>query len=496
MSKKIRTLLLLMPLLLLLKACGTTDTVTVVADAPRSGVTERDTLDDDDEHFQHLRIGIIDPVTNFDPLFADNLSTMRVISLIYDGLFTLNREGEPDASLVSEIEISENGREYLFKLKPDLYYHDSRAFMAGVGRRLHANDIKWAFERTAHSNVPQYASALLMNVEGYRNYFLEQREVFDRSKRVLEGVSGIEVIDRETIRFRLNREDPDFLKKLSSPYLSVYPREGVERGELGLKSTPVGTGHYQFRSAEEGTIILSLNGSENANNRSARPEVNRIDFIHASNEGELFQKFNRHEIDWIPELGPQISNQVISSDESLVSAYHNQFTLVKQEAQRLTSIFLNKNSTAQTEWLAKRLSEAGIDEIDIHGSISVDPDGLPALETEETDLQPDSEYFISFTDNLTARYALSIMNSQLLEPDASLAFFDIRISTPETSFFTSVSDSFHHSYQSKPDIPWLTIFTPIFGLNHTYIRGIEPTMVPWKIHIEPIRVQDSERRES
>lgn len=496
MSYKINTLLFLTSVFLLLKACGPTDTVTVVPDAPRSGVTERDTLDDNDEDFQHLRVGVIDPVSNFDPLFADNLSTMRVISLIYEGLFTLNREGEAEASLVSEVEISENGLEYLFKLKPDIHYHDSRAFMAGVGRRLHANDIKWAFERTAHSNVPQHASSLLMNVEGYRNYFLEQREVYDRSKRVLDGVSGFEVIDRETIRFRLERADPDFLKNLSSPYLSVYPREGVERGELGLKSTPVGTGHYQFRSAEEGTIILSLNGSENAENRSGRPEVNRIDFIHASNEGELFQKFNRDEIDWIPELGPQISKQVISSDESLINSYQNQFTLVKQESQRRTSIFINKNSTAQTEWLANRLTRLDIEEIDIHGSISVDPDGLSALETEETDPQPDSEYFISFTDNLTARYALSIINSQLMEPDASLAFFDIRISTPETSIFTSVSDSFHHSFESKPHTPWLTIFTPIFGLNHTYIRGIEPTMVPWKIHVEPIRVQDTERRDS
>jgi ABC-type transport system substrate-binding protein len=496
MSKNIRLLFILIPALLLLKACGTSDTVTVVPDAPRPGVAKQDTLDDDDEDFQHLRIGVIDPVTNLDPLFADNLSTMRVISLIYEGLFTLNPEGEAEAQLVREIEVSDDGREYLFKIKTNIFYHDSRAFIAGVGRRLHANDIKWAFERTAHSNIPPHASALLMNVEGYRNYFLEQREVYDRSKRVLEGVSGIEVIDRETIRFLLNREDPDFLKKLSSPYLTVYPREGVERADMGLRSAPVGTGHYQFISAEEGRIMLSLNSSENAENRSGKPNVNRIDFIHASNESELFQKFNRHEIDWIPELGPQISRQVVSSDDSLVAAYRNQFTLVNQEPYRRTSIFINKNSTAQTEWLANRLTGLAVEEIDFHGTILVVPEGLPALETEESDSQPDSEYFISFTDNLTARYALSIINSQLLEPDASLAFFDIRISTPETSFFTSVSDSFHHSYHSKPDAPWLTIFTPIFGLNHTYIRGIEPTMVPWKIHVEPIRVQDSERRES
>ena len=206
MPYKIYPLLALLTVYLFLSGCGTSDTVIVVPDAPRTGIDDRDTIEAVTDDFQQLRIGITEPVTNFDPLFADNLSTMRVLSLIYDGLFSLDRQGEPEPVIAIEVEISEDGLEYLITINKDLYFHDSTVFTAGVGRRLHANDIKWAFERTAHADVPQYASSLLMNVTGYRNYFLEQRQIYDRTKRVLDDVSGIVVIDQETISISLNEK--------------------------------------------------------------------------------------------------------------------------------------------------------------------------------------------------------------------------------------------------------------------------------------------------
>ena len=490
MPYKIYPLLALLTVYLFLSGCGTSDTVIVVPDAPRTGIDDRDTIEAVTDDFQQLRIGITEPVTNFDPLFADNLSTMRVLSLIYDGLFSLDRQGEPEPVIAIEVEISEDGLEYLITINKDLYFHDSTVFTAGVGRRLHANDIKWAFERTAHADVPQYASSLLMNVTGYRNYFLEQRQIYDRTKRVLDDVSGIVVIDQETISISLNEKDPDFLKKLASPYLFIYPQEAESRSDRGLSLNPVGTGLYEFRSVSDGTIVLVLNSSENNNIRSAQPDVNRMDFIYLSSESELFQKFNRNEVDWIPELGPQISRQVVSENGSLNAPYREEFTLINQNTYRITSLFLNKNSTIQIDWLSEKLRQAETIDFDLNASFTFNPDGL--IEPEVTDTEPDSEYFISFTDNPTARFILSTINSEIVQPDSRLAFFDIRITTPETSIYSTLSDSFHYDFIRISELPWLQINTPINALHKKYLDGIQPNMVPWKIFIESVRVQDKE----
>jgi ABC-type transport system substrate-binding protein len=490
MPHRIKTLLTLIILFLFIYGCGTSDSVTVVPDAPRTGTADRDTTDVISDDFQQLRIGITEPVTNFDPLFADNLSTMRVLSLIYEGLYSLDRNGEPVPAIAREIEISEDGLEYLITINRDLYFHDSRVFTAGVGRRIHANDIKWAFERTARADVPKYASSLLMNVTGYRNYFLEQRQIYDRTKRVLDDVGGIEVIDPETISIRLNQADPDFLKKLASPYLFIYPQEAESRSDHGLFSNPVGTGLYEFRSGSDGTIVLILNSSENNNSRSVQPAINRIDFIYLSNESELFQKFNRNQIDWIPELGPQISRQVVSENGLLNASYREEFTLINQNTYRITSLFLNKNSTIQIEWLSDKLNQVESIDFDLNASFIFNPEGL--IESVTANTEPDSEYFISFSDNPTTRFILSEINSEIIQPDARLAFFDIRITTPETSIYSALSDSFHYDFIRVSETPWLQINTPINALHKNYIDGIQPNMVPWKIFIEGVRVQDTE----
>lgn len=468
---------------LIINACGTSDTVTVVPDAPRTGAVS-DTLIDDDDPFQQLTLGLIDPVRNFDPLFADNLSTKRVLSLIYTGLFSLNSDGEPIPAIAKNFTVSDDEREYVITIDRDLFFHDSAAFVAGVGRRVHANDIKWAFERTAISTVPQYASKLLMNVVGYQSYFIEQRNEFDPSKRVIEGVSGIQVRNAETIVIRLKRPDPNFITKLASPYLFIYPREAVQRGERGLAAGPVGTGNYQFRSLENNRITLSRFDSENR----TTPVFNRIDLIHFDNEGELFQQFTRKEIDWIPETGPNTNSQIITDDLELSTSYADQFNLIVNNAFRYTTFHINEDSDSNLNWLKKQLSEVTELDIDLLGTLKREHiDVVDSLNT-----APDEEYYIRFTHNLVARSVFSQINSYFINPESSFSFLDVTVVIPETTLYTRSTDSFHkNSLDIEPY--WLSVESPILSLHHAYIRGAQTSNVPWLLFLENIQVRDSDR---
>ena len=477
-------------LLLLFSSCGTTDTVQVVDREPRSS-TRADTTDDrTTEQFKQLTVGVIDPVENFDPLFADNLSTQRVLSLIYDGLFTLDRDGDPIPAIARDVEVSDDGLEYTIKINRDLFFHDNRAFLSGVGRRIHATDIKWAFERTARANVPPTAAKLLMNIEGYESYFNEQRYLFENRKRILDGVSGIIVDNPETIRFQLVEPDSDFTKKLASPYLFIYPREGLRDGFEGIANRPVGTGAYKFQRKEQnGTITLSRDDSQRFDDRLTNPRVNRIDFVYRDRERDLFQEFAREEIDWIPEIGLSTSLLVTDADGELRSSYEGSFNATRHTGTRSTYLHFNNSADrANMKWLKHRVADADFSTFHEHAEFDINVEQIDADTTGEAD----STYFAAYTVNLFVRSILSGVSNQILAPESEINLVDIRVPTSEVAIYSGSSDSFHDTLLNNTGF-WLKITTPITALNHNDVEEIRSHNVPWKIFMEPIRVPAEER---
>jgi ABC-type transport system substrate-binding protein len=488
------SLLLLIPLIILFYGCGSSDTITVVDRGPESASGESSERPDqpNGDDFTQLRVGILEPVTNFDPLYAVNLSTLRVISLIYDGLFKLDNDGNPEPALINDYTVSDDGTQYEFKLNRDLYFHDSTVFGAGVGRRIHAEDVRWVFERTAKVDVPPTASRLLMNIVGYNNYFTEQRTVFDSSKRVLDGISGIEVINAETIRFTLKNPDEDFLKKLGSPYLSIYPSEALQNRDDDLRTSPVGTGAYILNSQNENEIVLTRNPSPRFTDRQVDYPVNRIDFIYQSSEADAFQQFARKNIDWVPELGPQIKTQVTDSSQNLVSSYQDQFELVQNSATRFTMIYLNESSERDLDYVKYRLVQLEQDQLTSPGNISFEE---PEIPTEYEPGSVPSDLYVTYTDNPFATMLFTDINNSVFRPETSLSFLDIRIPTAESVLFSRSVDSFHYPFFNTDNFEghWLTAESVIIGIYHSYIDGIEPTAVPWHLPLRGLEIDQAER---
>ncbi|TVR17403.1 MAG: ABC transporter substrate-binding protein [Balneolaceae bacterium] len=485
MKKLHHFLFALLPLAILMQACGSTsDTVTVVRDAPRA---ERAQETPQETVFNEITLGLIDPVTNFDPLFARNLSTQRVLSLIYEGLFKLNNDGQPVPVLAKEVDISDDGLTYTITINRERLYHDSRVFTAGLGRRVHASDVKWAFERTARASVPPRAAELLINVRGFENYFLEQRNVYDIDNRVLNEVRGIQVVNAETVRFQLNEPDNNFLKKLASPNLFIYPREAINNNPDGIAKNPVGTGPYRLNQVEDEGRVILVRHSNNTNDPNL-PEINRINAISFTSESDMFQRFASGDIDWIPEAGPEIKFQTLNQDYTLQSAYRDSYNAVVHDAYRINAFYLNNRSVVDQRWLRSRLSLLTPEDFRSRGTIALI---LDRFETDE-EAERREEYFLSFTDDLFATTLLTELHSLVFQPESSLVFFDIRVPTRQTSIFTSASTSFRQQFDTLPEGYWLRIDTKIVSLHNDRVSGIEPTAVPWALNIQHIRVQNGD----
>lgn len=474
----------------LLHACGTSsDTIVVVQDTPRTGASETEEIEEADaEEFMQLNIGLLDTVTNFDPLHAWNLSTKRVLGLIYQGLVTLDQNGEPMPAIAREIDISDDGLEYTFTINRDIIYHDSPAFPAGIGRRVHAADVEWAFMRAAERHFPEDAARLLMGIKGFENYFLEQRTIFDPERRVLAGITGIQVLNAETVVIELIEEDPEFLKKLSSPLLMIYPREAVLNSEQGIAARPVGSGHYRLNRIEnDGTIILSRADREQNMQPEHRPRINRIDLINAENETVLFQQFAAGEIDWIPEISPEITQQVTDQDFNIQMSYRDLYKLTPHNGVRSVSFYLHEGAAVNHEWLKSRLALLTAEDLPVAGDVTLNTD---RFEINENAI-PEENYFLVFTEDHTARMVYEALHGLLFQPESSLVFLNIQVPIRTASLYTTTSDSIHREWAFSADNEyWLRIDKKILSLYQRYVTGIEPSAVPWLLHIEHVRVQN------
>lgn len=478
--------LYLVPIFILMQACGSTSDVVVVRDAPRTGSTADTTESAESDTFRILTIGLIEPVTNLDPLFAKDLSTMRVLSAIYETLYTINADGEVQPLLAEQTDVSADSLEYTITLRENVFYHNSDAFIAGVGRELHARDVKWAFERTALQTVPPSAAKLLMNISGFRSYYLEQREVYDAGKRVLDGVTGIEVINARTLKIRLREKDPGFTGKLVSPLLSVYPSEAVRRTQPSLSARPVGTGAYSFRSADSTRIVLALNNPDNQENVL----INRIDFVHGRTEGRLFQEFARNQIDWIPELGPQIMEQILMDGE-LRELYADEYNQTVQPAARVTSLYLNTSSDFDLTNLSERIASFQDYRFSTSGESVFNEEGLSETGPDRASTADSTRYLVAYTDNPFARALFSEINREWMNPEAGLAYLNIGIPIPEASMYSRTLDSFHEAYLSDPmETAWLRFETPVYGIYHKNIVINDLPAVPWGLRIDGVEINN------
>jgi ABC-type transport system substrate-binding protein len=475
--------------------CSSTTETIVIRDQPRTVSAQPDTTIPT-ALFNQLNIGLIDSVTNFDPLFISNLSSQRVIRLIYEGLFTVNREGEPIPQLIKEYTVSEDGLTYTIELHNNRFYHDSDAFSTGIGRRLNAMDVKRSIMRSAKMTVPVTASHLFMNIRGYEPYFKEHRLEFDPAMRKLRDVEGIEVTGTFTLRIRLLAPDPDFKLKLASPFAVIYPHEALRNDEMGLFRRPVGTAAYRLNRVERpGYIILSRHQNYSPDLSEAAP-FNRIDIYTITNESELFQKFARQELDLIPEIGVQTVQSVTDSTGSIIPAYADRYRLYQGNGSREITVYLNTESDYDL-FPVKNLWDETLP--DRHFKV-------PGLQVNLNTFQPDTSegsdpiefYLTSFTQDYLSRNLLNTVSTQLFQPaESSVRFMELSVPNRNAAFYTNSSDSWHSGFITLSDHGFSLAEASFsqWAISHRYVSGYSTNDVPWWIPVTTIRINEQLRNQ-
>jgi peptide/nickel transport system substrate-binding protein len=158
----------------------------------------------------------------FDPVRGPSGMSHVVIEQVYSTLMALDPDAKPYPELAESYQVSDDGLQYTFKLRPDVTFHN--------GDELTAEDVKFSFDRLrAKDSGYSYGSQV-------------------------ETIASVDVVDKHTVTFKLSRRTGPFLVYMAFPGSSIVPKKLVESGH-DLNATPVGSGPFKFVSYEPRSAI-------------------------------------------------------------------------------------------------------------------------------------------------------------------------------------------------------------------------------------------------
>ena len=469
-----KLVLLLFPLFVLISCGKELETVTVKSDtsellnAPADSVyTEIDPAQDD---FVQIRLGEIAAIESLDPLFASSNSEWRVINLLYEGLTSLNSSGNPSPALAKSWEVNADSTQFTFHLRTTVDFHDSPAFENGSGRRFLASDVRYAFERMADINVPDFAADHFSDIQGFTAYHSEQTYVKNPDKRALDTIEGIKVRNDSTIVFFMNQPASEFLNRLAHPMASVYAKESVPANNTPIQKA-AGTGRFAFVKKEENAHLLTQNKAY----RGFTPQINRLDIVSGLSEKNLYQELAKKNLDALIELGSSTLISVADSSGQLLSSFSNTFRLNQTGVNSTYEFFYNQQSGQSTELneLLSNLDPETVLPIPALGSIStsrVDSGFVEQNNSRQLTITQTTHPFEVFLLDKFATRATSMDFSFTM--NASYAVYEyITMTTrpyPDTERFLS----------------WKS---PIYILSTTSLSGISITHEPWNISLVTVK---------
>ena len=258
-----------------------------------------------------------------------------IICAVSKGLVELDTNGELVPALADSVDIRDNGIEYDFKIRDDVYWSD--------GSKITSNDIVEFFREVI---TEEKELSALLNVYGVKDYINGNNSF---SKTV-----AISSIDDNSVKIRLNSKDDGFLIELTKPQYRVRKELLFWEDIFKNYGTIIYSGDYYISLINEKEIILNRNDSANGE------LVKKIYLIKDENEDLALASFEigvrdivmnppANQLQRLKDSGKLIESP---SDEALYLAFNsnnNNFSNdVKNEIYRLINIaideYQNKNN--------------------------------------------------------------------------------------------------------------------------------------------------------
>lgn len=178
----------------------------------------------------------IDSSRPIDPVNAPFIHYLALHHALFETLVRFSSGFELELLLCERYEVLEQGRVFRFYLKQDVIFHN--------GKRLHAEDVKYSFERLKYcadyltASPQQYIGP----IQGFADFMADKAY----------GLEGLRVLSPACIEIVLQEPCAYFLKLLSQVEMSILPRSAYPM----LQQQPCGTGPFILHRASQHGIEL------------------------------------------------------------------------------------------------------------------------------------------------------------------------------------------------------------------------------------------------
>lgn len=220
------------------------------------------------------------PETGFDPAAVSDHYSLEVTSNIFETLLDYDYLARPQHLVPGTAQrlpqISDEGRTFVFRIKPGIYFADDPAFQ-GRKRELTAQDYVYSLQRLVDpTGKAPWDFMLKGKVIGLDEKIEVARKIrkFDYDK----PLEGLQALDRYTLKIRLQRPDYNMPYILAAPATAAVAREVVEHYGNDIDAHPVGTGPYRLRAWQRQTrIVLEANPTFRGEVYRPAPDAKEVD---------------------------------------------------------------------------------------------------------------------------------------------------------------------------------------------------------------------------
>ena len=211
-----------------------------------------------------IRIGVPLVPETMDPARADNMVAQMVMAGVYDTLYVLDPLARPAVivplAAAALPEISPDYRTFTIRIRPGIFFTPHPVF-GGKSREVTAADFAYSIRRVHDPKVHSPNLFLLEGkIEGL-DALAKQAKDAGRALDYDAPVPGLVVVDRQTLRIRLNVPDPIFPFLLASPLTSAVAREVVAAEGETYGQRPIGTGAFVVAAFTPGQRMTLVRNS-------------------------------------------------------------------------------------------------------------------------------------------------------------------------------------------------------------------------------------------
>jgi len=159
--------------------------------------------------------------TTTDPHKISGAGDFQFINHVYEGLYGHDVSGNLIPKLALSHEVSDDGKVYTFKLRPNVVFHNGEPFTA--------EDVRFSWMR---SNDPEIKNP--------------------RSRILTQNIENVRVIDEHTVEIELKSPDATILANLGENFYIVNKNTLEKLGDEGFAQAAIGTGPLKFVSRRLG----------------------------------------------------------------------------------------------------------------------------------------------------------------------------------------------------------------------------------------------------